>query len=103
MSTPVNGAPTAVPGATPGAGGIMEGGPADAVAANTVARHIPASATVTAMDDPAGRRHHLPAGLAGFAEAPARPLFQNDRIVRAPSRQKRCADARPDLVRSPRA
>src|ERR1700736_3257648 len=99
MLTPGNGAPTAVPGVTPGAGGVMIGGGSDAAAADTGARHIPASATITAMDDPAGRRH-LPAGLAGLAEAPARPLFQNDRIVHAPSRQKRWTDARAWHVRT---
>ena len=73
----------------------MTGGGSGAATANTVGRHIPASATITAMDDPARRRLHLPVGPVSLAEAPARPLSRNDRMACAPFHQKRCADARP--------
>jgi hypothetical protein len=56
---------------------------ADAVAANTVARPVPASASSTAMDHPAGRPLRLPLGLASLADLRARLLFQNDRMVSA--------------------
>jgi hypothetical protein len=62
----------------------MGGGIADAVAANTVGRLIPANATITAMDDPARRRLDLRTGPAGLAEFPARPRFQNHFMVRVP-------------------
>src|SRR5437868_827155 len=85
MSTSV---PTAAPGVTPGSGGVMTGGGSGAAAADTVGRHTPASAAITAMDDPARRRLHLSVGPASLAEAPARPLSRNDRIVRAPFHRK---------------
>jgi hypothetical protein len=62
----------------------MGGGIADAVAANTVGRLIPASVTITAMDDPARRRLHLRSGPAGLAEFPARARFQNHFTVLVP-------------------
>jgi hypothetical protein len=67
MSTPPD--VTVVPGVTPGAGGVMTGGgwAADAGGANAAARHMLASATVTASDAPA--RRHLRTRLAGLAEA----------------------------------
>jgi len=76
-------ASTAVPGATLGAGGVMGGGMADAVAAKTVARPVPASAASTAMDGPAERRLGLSAGLAGLADLRAGLAFQNDRMAPA--------------------
>ena len=62
----------------------MGGGIADAVAANAIGRLIPASASITATDDPARRRLHLRTGPAGLAEFPARPRFQNHFTVRVP-------------------
>jgi hypothetical protein len=54
---------------------------ADAVAANAVARPVPAS--VTAMDHPAGRPLRLPLDPAGLADLRARMAFRNDRMVPA--------------------
>ena len=56
---------------------------ADAVAANAVARPVPASASSTAMDHPAGRPLRLPLDLAGLADLRARMAFQNDRMAPA--------------------
>ena len=62
----------------------MEGGEADAVAANTVARLVPASAKITAVEDRARRGLRLRTGLTGGAEFPARPRFQNRFMLRVP-------------------
>ena len=59
----------------------MSGGGSGTAAADPVARHIPASATITATAAPAGRRLRLPPGLAGPADVRVLLLFQNDRKV----------------------
>jgi hypothetical protein len=62
----------------------MSGGGSGAAAADTGARHIPASAKITARDDQARRRLHLRTGLTDRADFPARPRLQNHFIVRLP-------------------